>query len=728
MLKINSCDYVQMYAHTIKQMKVLGVYMKNSFLTIVLCLFTAIVSCDKSLDAPRQDEESSSTIESSEEPVSTTNSSDSQNASLPPTSSDEEHSSALESSSNAHVDNATLSSSSESSDTYSESSETEDSSTMSVSSSSSEEVIVVEEPYGKDYSAICDFQYISDFPNIEDKINALLRCMTLDEKVGQMAQVRHFDGDIQNDIKTYGIGSVIHTQGPLPGTDAQGWQALFKTLQERALETRLSIPLLFAADAIHGQNTFEGATIFPHNIGLGATNNPAIVKEAARITALESRATGINWVFSPCIAIPYSEKWGRVYEGFSESTDMTTQMAIASIEGHQGPDLKSNDKVIATAKHFVGDGATDNGDDSGYATMTRADLSERLLPPYRAAVESGVGAVMASFSHYGDIVMHAHKELLTDTLKIGMGFDGIVVSDWQGYKRLGKNDIINAGVDVAMAVDGDLVPFLDEVKYAAPARIDDAVRRILRQKLRLGLFKKPFPDPSLIPFIGSKEHRDVARDAVRQSLVLLKHENSVLPISKSTGKIVVVGEHADNSGLHSGGWTVNWQGTNQSYAGSTTILQGIQAQAQGNVVYDWNATGNHLDADVAIVVVGEGLYAEAKGDHWSVGGEFPLQLSDQHKNYINAYADKIPTIVILSSGRPLVVTDQINQSDAFVAAWLLGSEGGGVAEVLFGDYNFTGKLPHSWPKAMSDLDGLYGPNFWDPNAHPLFPYGHGLTY
>ncbi len=211
-------------------------------------------------------------------------------------------------------------------------------------------------------------------------------------------------------------------------------------------------------------------------------------------------------------------------------------------------------------------------------------------------------------------------------------------------------------------------------------------------------------------------------------MVLLKDTNNVLPINKSTSKIVVVGEHADNSGFQSGGWTVNWQGTDHSYAGSTTILQGIQAQAQGQVVYDWNATENHLDADVAIVVVGEELYAEARGDHWSVGGEFPLQLSEQHKNYINAYAGSIPTIVILSSGRPLVVTDQINQSDAFIAAWLLGSEGDGVGEVIFGDYNFTGKLPHTWPRAMSDYDGLYGPNFWDPNAHPLFPYGHGLSY
>lgn len=568
---------------------------------------------------------------------------------------------------------------------------------------------------------------------IEQKVDSLLALMTLEEKIGQMTQVRHFYDIKDDDIFSKFIGSVIHTDGPNPGEFAEEWQTKFTELQKQALSTRLGIPLLFGVDAIHGQNTFEGATIFPHNIGLGATHNAKLVEEVARVTAIESQATGFNWVFSPCVAIPYNEQWGRVYEAFSESTDLTVELTKASIIGHQG-DLSENTTVMATAKHFIGDGATDFGGEGGVTSIDENEVFERLLPPYKEAVKSGVGAVMTSFNSFEGISMHVHKRLITDMLKVGMNFDGIVVSDWKGYSRFGRYTIINAGIDMVMAVDGDLDFYQEDLKKAVDSslvstlRIDDAVARILRQKFRLGLFKNPFPDKTLIDEIGSVEHRDVAKQAVRESLVLLKNENKILPINKKTKKIVVVGEHANNSGLQSGGWTINWQGKIGNYKGATTILEGIQNLSEGNVVYDKDATGNHFNADVAIIVVGETPYAEFFGD---INGEtsFKLTLSETHQKYIKTYKEKgVKIITILISGRPLVLTEEIEKSNAFVAAWLPGSEGKGVAEVLFGDYNFKGKLPHSWPKSVEDFKGKYGPNFWDKSIEPLFPFGFGLTY
>lgn len=569
---------------------------------------------------------------------------------------------------------------------------------------------------------------------IEQKVDSLLKLMTLEEKIGQMSQIRHFEEAADDHITSKFIGSVIHTQGPNPGKTALDWQKRFTELQKKALSTRLGIPLLFAVDAVHGQNTFEGATIFPHNIGLGATGNEKLVEEIAKITALESQATGFNWVFSPCIAIPFNEKWGRVYEAFSESTELTEKLTKAAIKGLQG-NLADATTVMATAKHFIGDGATDFGVEGGETSLTSTEIKERLLAPYKVAVKENVGAVMASFNTISGISMHAHKALITDTLKVGMNFDGIVVSDWKAYSRFGENDIVNAGIDVIMAVDGDLELFQNGLKEGVKNnsvsmfRIDDAVRRILRQKFRLGLFKNPFPDTTLVPKIGSKEHRNIAKQAVRESLVLLKNKNAILPLSKETKKIVVVGEHANSSGLQSGGWTVNWQGTHKNYKGATTILNGIKKLAKGTIVYDKDATQNHFDADVAIIVVGENPYAEFFGDIGHESNTLQLTLTETHQKYLKTYQEKgIKTIVVLVSGRPLVVTKQIQKSDAFIAAWLIGSEGKGVAEVLFGDYNFSGKLPHSWPKSVEDFKGKYGPNFWDDSIKPLYPLGYGLKY
>lgn len=569
---------------------------------------------------------------------------------------------------------------------------------------------------------------------IEQKVEALLSRMTLDEKIGQMTLVRHFEDNIDKDIAGKFIGGVMHSQGPLPGENAAGWQARFVELQKMALSTRLGIPLLIGVDAVHGQNTFEGATIFPHNIGLGASGNERLVEEIAAITAIETQATGFNWTFAPCIAIPYNEKWGRVYEGFSESTKVTQKLARASILGLQG-NLSDHNTVMATAKHFIGDGSTDYGIEGGNTSISMQEINDRLLPPYREAVKAGVGSIMASFSSTHGIYMHAHKELITDTLKQSMGFDGIVVTDWRGYSRFGENDIINAGVDMVMAVEGDLIPFQEGLKKGvlngdvSLERIDDAIRRILRQKFRMGLFENPFPDPSLTETVGCVAHREKARQAVRESLVLLKNDNDLLPLNKHTKKIVVVGEHANNSGLQSGGWTVAWQGVHETYAGSTNILQGIQDAATGTVIYDQNGNGNHYDAEVAIIVVGENPYAEHFGDIGDGSGWYTLTLREEHQQYINAYADQgMKIVVLLISGRPLVVTRQIEQADAFVAAWLPGSEGNGIADVLFGDYNFTGRLPHSWPKSIDDFNGQFGPNFWDESIDPLFKFGYGLSY
>lgn len=569
---------------------------------------------------------------------------------------------------------------------------------------------------------------------IQLKVDSLLAKMTLDEKIGQMTQVRHFEDITEEEIATRYIGSIIHTQGPLPGDTPAEWQAKFNRLQRKALSTRLGIPLIFGVDAIHGQNTFEGATIFPHNIGMGATGNAKLIEKAARITAIESRATGFNWVFSPCIAIPYNEKWGRVYEAFSESTPLTQELAKASVVGLQGEFLDDSASVMATAKHFIGDGATDYGHEGGETHMDMTTVRERLLPPYITAVNEGVGSVMASFNSLNGIPMHAHKELITDVLKGEMGFEGIVVSDWKGYSRFGENAVINAGVDMIMAVEGDFEMYQEGLKRGVESgevpmsRIDDAVERILRKKFEMGVFDQPFATGELIPKIGSEAHRKVAKQAVRESLVLLKN-NNVLPINPSFKKIVVVGEHANNSGLQSGGWTVNWQGTTDNYKGASTILDGIYNSAKGTVLYDENATADHFDADVAIIVVGETPYAESFGD---IGGEmnrYQLRLTEEHQRYVDHYANQgIKTVVILVSGRPLVTTKQIQQSDAFVAAWLPGSEGDAVSEVLFGAYNFKGKLPHSWPKSEEDYQGKYGPNLWDESITPLFPFWFGLTY
>ena len=562
---------------------------------------------------------------------------------------------------------------------------------------------------------------LCQFETREEKVEAVLLEMDLDEKIGQMTQsVWHVDVSPEI-IRERKIGSIIHTDGPVPGPNAMDWINKFNEFQTQALKTRLGIPLLIAVDAVHGQNTFDGAVIFPHNIGMAATRNVALIKRASQITAKEVAGTGFNWTFSPCIAMPQHEHWGRVYEGYTEDRDLTTAAAIASIQGLQGLSLARRDTVAATAKHFLADGATDDGVEGGNATMTEQVMRETYLPPYEAAVGQGVAAIMAGFNSYNGVNLHQHTHLITDVLKGELGFQGVVITDWNGGLRFGDpHTVINAGIDIAMQ-PGNHDEFMEKLKASVidntvpMSRIDDAVRRILTLKFKLGLFSDPFAKEEFTASIGSDAHRAVARQAVRESLVLLKSENKALPLSPSE-PIAVVGRHANNSGLQSGGWTIKWQGQSESYRGATTILEAISSVA-ANVEYAENGCYEAMSADKAVVVVGENPYAEFKGD------SDELWLTDAHKELITGCKDLgKKVIVVLISGRVLMIEEDLNNSDAFIAAWLPGSEGTGVSDFLYATDGFkpVGKSPYSWPVRFEDIPLA-------PDAeHALFKYGYGL--
>jgi beta-glucosidase len=556
----------------------------------------------------------------------------------------------------------------------------------------------------------------------QKRIDALLAEMTLDEKVGQMTQSVWHNNVSPQVIQEKAIGSIIHTEGPTPGPNALDWIAKFNDFQSHALKTRLGIPLLIAVDAVHGQNTFEGAVIFPHNIGMAATRNFDLIEQAAQITALEVAGTGFNWTFSPCIAMPQHEHWGRVYEGYTEDRDLTTKAVIASIKGHQRGSLARRDSIAATAKHFIGDGATEGGFEGGNAIMTDELMRERYLPPYAAAVNQGVAAVMVGFNSLNGTNMHLHTQMVTSVLKGELGFDGVVLTDWNGGIRFGEpHEVINAGVDIAMQ-PGNHDEFMSKLKASVLdntvpiSRINDAVSRILKMKFELGLFTDPFAKSEYATVVGSSAHRVVARQAVRESMVLLKSEHDVLPL-KADEPIAVVGKHGHNSGLQSGGWSVHWQGKTESYLGATTILDGIKAVAS-EVEYAENGCYAGMTADKTVVVVGENPYAEGFGD------THKLTLSDAHKALISGCkALNKQVITVLISGRVMLIKDDLELSDAFVAAWLPGSEGDGVADFLFATDGFkpVGKSPFSWPVKYEDipLEAIA--------EHALFKFDFGLT-
>jgi len=565
----------------------------------------------------------------------------------------------------------------------------------------------------------------SPLPTPPRDIEALLRDMTLDEKVGQMAQADRSYLRSEADIRGTFLGSLLSGGGSSPpDKTAPGWAEMYDRYQSYALETRLRIPLVYGVDAVHGHNNVAGAVIFPHNVGLGCTRDASLVERVARATAEEVAATGVDWTFSPCVAVARDERWGRTYESFGETPELVSEMAAAAVRGTQPT-------ILACAKHYLADGGTAGGRDQGDAQMDEATLRSIHLQGYRAAVAAGVGSVMASFSSWNGQKMHGHRTLITDVLKGELGFQGFVVSDWAGIDQLPgdyTSDVetsVNAGVDMVMVPDRypEFVATLKSLVQSGrvpQARVDDAVRRILRQKVALGLWDKPYADRALLPQVGSDTHRQVGREAVRKSLVLLKNEGSVLPLSKMTRRIHVAGRNADDLGNQCGGWTISWQGASGAITTGTTILQGIRAAVLGgaSVTYSRDGSGSE-GADVGVVVIGETPYAEGVGDRTD------LSLSAEDVAAVRAVRGaRIPTVVVLVSGRPLVLGATLGDADAILAAWLPGTEGAGVADVLFGDYAPTGRLSHSWPRSMAQVPVNWG----DPVYDPLYPYGYGLSY
>ena len=569
-------------------------------------------------------------------------------------------------------------------------------------------------------------------PAIEKEIDRLLSQMTLEEKVGQMTQVDIRYIKKPEDVIKYGFGSILSGGGatPTPNTP-EAWADLYDSLQTLALRTRLGIPIIYGIDAVHGHNNVKGAVMFPHNIGMGATRNPDLVKKACEITAVEVAATGIDWTFGPCVAVTRDERWGRTYESFGESPDLVSEMAKAEVEGFQGTSLDDPLSIVACAKHFIGDGGTTGGVDQGNTEVDEETLRKIHLPGYISAIKAGVGTIMASYSSWNGIKCHGNKYLITTLLKGELGFEGFVVSDWAAIDQLPgdyRSDIktaINAGIDMVMVPDkyeefiSNLIDLVEKGDVSQ-SRIDDAVRRILRVKFKLGLFENPFSNRDLLPKIGCEEHRMIARQCVRESLVLLKNKNNILPLPKNLKRIHVSGKNADDIGNQCGGWTITWQGSSGNITDGTTILQGIKkaVSSETKVTYSFDGSGAE-GADVAIAVLGERPYAEMKGDRQDLSLD-----SDDLRTLENLRKANVPTVVILITGRPLIITEQLDSMDALLVAWLPGTEGDGIADVLFGDFSPKGKLPVSWPRDMSQIPI----NIGDANYDPLFPYGFGLTY
>ena len=606
---------------------------------------------------------------------------------------------------------------------------------------------------------IASFIFCLIIPNIDHKVDSLVAIMTLEEKIGQMTQVEMRFIEPQ-DIKDLHIGSLLSGGGGTPNlstiskkmdnpleNNPESWVKMYNAYQDYALDTRLGIPLIYGIDAVHGHNNVYGATIFPHNIGLGCTFDTNLVEKVSYATSVEVLATGLNWTFSPCIAIPLDERWGRHYEGYSESSELVAKLGYSSIVGYQKAISNDKPRIAACAKHFIGDGGTiwgtgrDDKIDRGNTPISEQILNDFLLPPYEKAVKAGVKTIMASYNSINDQKCHGSSYLFNDLLKDRLGFEGFVISDWRGIDELQgnyKSDIItsiNAGIDMVM-VPGDQVwggePYTKFINLLQESvtegsipmgRIDDAVKRILKVKFEIDLFKYPKSDNKLINKIGSKEHRLIAREAVRKSIVMLKNKNNILPLKKSYGHIHIAGSGANDIGIQCGGWTIEWQGKEGAITKGTTIFDGIaknifDREPNTKLTYSNDGSGAE-NADIAILVLSEKPYAEWHGD------DPVLQLSKKElKTFKNIKKLNIPIITILISGRPLMTNKQIDESDAFLAAWLPGSEGGdGIADILFGDYSPTGKLAFSWPKDISQV-----PINNNDKVDPLFPFGFGLTY
>jgi beta-glucosidase len=578
--------------------------------------------------------------------------------------------------------------------------------------------------------------------------------MTLPEKEGQMTQVEKnafsMTGNSISDITTYFIGSVLSGGGGGPngaGGTATQWADMVDNFQSYALQTRLGIPLIYGADAVHGHNNVYGATLFPHNIGLGAMHDPTLITQVEQVTRDEVLGTGVRWTFAPCVCTPQDIRWGRTYEGYSEVPSDNATNGAAAIVGFQGSNgALGPTNILATAKHFIGDGHTAWGTGSPYLNegddqITEQQLDTIDLPPYQSAVSNKVGSVMISYSSWNGVKDHANQYLITTKLKgtgtdsygtPDLGFQGFVVSDWQAINQISSDynyDVrtaINAGIDMIMVPD-DYKTFISTLDSEIKAgnipmsRIDDAVTRILTAKFALGLFTQPNTNHSYTPNVGSAAHRAVARQAERESLVLLKN-NGVLPLSKTGSYTLVVGgDHADNLGYQLGGWSISWQGGSGTTTIGTTLWQAIQQAGLSSSVklnFVGTRTRGHYRGDVGIVAVGETPYAEGNGDTNT------LALSSTDATEVSDVCSRVTKcLVLLFSGRPIIINTQLNQSSAFVAAWIGSTEGEGITDVLFGDYGFRGKLTYTWPNSVTQEpcnqnNGCTG---------TLFPYGYGIT-
>ncbi|KAM3374329.1 beta-glucosidase BoGH3B-like isoform X2 [Capsicum galapagoense] len=584
------------------------------------------------------------------------------------------------------------------------------------------------------------------------RIRDLMNRMSLEEKIGQMTQIERHLASPQI-MKKYFIGSVLSGGGSVPvqKATAADWVRMVNGMQKGSLSTRLGIPMIYGIDAIHGHNNVYKATIFPHNVGLGVTRDPQLVKRIGAATALEVRATGIPYTFAPCIAVCRDPRWGRCYESYSEDHRIVQTMTEI-IPGLQGdvpanspkgvPFVAGKTKVAACAKHFVGDGGTTKGIDQNNTVISVNGLFDIHMPAYIDSVLKGVSTIMVSYSSWNGMRMHANRALITGFLKGKLKFRGFVISDWEAIDKITEPPHANysysiqaavlAGLDMIMGQE-NLTEFLDDLaslvrKNIIPmSRIDDAVKRILRVKFVMGLFENPLADLSLANQLGSQEHRELAREAVRKSLVLLKNgkiaSQPLLPLPKKATKILVAGSHADNLGYQCGGWTMSWQGIGgNDLTTGTTILNAVKntVHPSTQVVYHDNPDMNFVKSNhfsYAIVVVGETPYAEMFGDSAN------LTIAQPGPSTISNVCGVVKCLVIVISGRPVVIDPYLANIDALVAAWLPGSEGQGVADVLFGDYGFTGKLARTWFKSVDQLPMNVG----DPHYDPLFPFGFGLT-
>ena len=601
---------------------------------------------------------------------------------------------------------------------------------------------------------------------VSQRVEDLLGRMTLADKVGQMTQTERYQVfDDATPITTYRLGSILSGGGSTPAeNNPEAWADMVDRFQRAALATPLHIPLIYGVDSVHGHGNLLGATVFPHNIGLGATRDPGLVRRIAHVTAEETRASGPQWTFSPCICAARDDRWGRTYESFSENPSLVERMETA-IDGYQGRrrgKLDDPDRVLATAKHYAGDGDTEYGTaagdykiDQGIAITSREAFWRNSLRQYVPAVQDHrAGSVMPSFSSVdwtedgvgNPIKMHANRDLIEGVLKRKLGFGGFVISDWEGIHQIPGDWAtqvrtgVNAGIDMMMEPNSyrDFITTLTaevEAGRVPMARVNDAVRRILRKKFELGLFEHPFTDRRNIDDVGSAAHHALARRAAAESQVLLKNEHRTLPVERDRD-VYVAGSNADNIGNQAGGWTLTWQGGSTNVIPGTTILDGIRAASREDVVFSEDASAPVPRRAVGIVVVGETPYSEGFGD---VGGPLwafdpgdhgvPRPVKDMKLSAADSLAvDRVCAaakrcVVVIVSGRPLILDPaQLRRIDGLVAAWLPGSEGTGVADPLFGKRPYTGRLPMTWPRSLAQEPINVG----DRDYRPLYPYGHGL--